>query len=118
MKTAISTVTLVLMQMMTAPAFAQSSGEADPAQGKAPPSARTTLQERSSARSARKVQGADAARGPQLGEGPGKPAARPALAAGDRKDAAARRRAVNSAANKAGQFSRGGNGDAPEKQKR
>ena len=106
-----------LISMVTSTAFAQSSGEADPAQAKAPPTAPTTATERSAARDARKTTGKQAARGPQMGEGQSQPVAGPKVASADRKTAASQRQAANRAANKAGQFSRGGNNDAPERQK-
>lgn len=106
-----------LIQMMAGAAFAQSSGEVDPAQGKAPPVARTTPAERSEARTDRRATGGKAARGPQLGEGQANPVTAPSEPRAERRAAAAKRRAANSTANKEGKFNRGGNNDAPERQK-
>jgi len=106
-----------LIQVMAGAAFAQSSGEVDPTQGKAPPVARTTPAERSEARTDRRATGSNAARGPQMGEGQANPVTAPSQPRADRRSAAAKRRAANSAANKEGKFSRGGNNDAPERQK-
>lgn len=108
---------VAMASMVASSAFAQSSGEADPAQAKAPPTAPTTKSERTEARSARKAAGAKAARGPQIGEGQVQPVTGPKVSSADRKAAASKRRAANRAANQAGQLSRGGNNDAPEKQK-
>ena len=106
-----------LIQMMAGAALAQSSGEVDPAQGKAPPTARTTPAERSEARTDRRATGGEAARGPQMGEAQANPVTAPSKPPrADRKAAASQRRAANAAANKEGQFSRGGNTDAPERQ--
>lgn len=106
-----------LIQVMAGAAFAQSSGEADPAQAKAPPTARTTPAERSEARTERRATGRKAARGPQMGEGQANPVTAPSQPRAERRAAASKRRAANTAANKAGQLPRGGNSDAPERQK-
>ncbi|MGO4391697.1 hypothetical protein AB4Z46_10125 [Variovorax sp. M-6] len=106
-----------LIQVMAGAAFAQSSGEADPAQAKAPPTARTTPTERSEARTERRATGHKAARGPQMGEGQANPVAAPSQPRAERRAAASKRRAANTASNKAGQLPRGGNSDAPERQK-
>ncbi|MDM0026186.1 hypothetical protein [Variovorax saccharolyticus] len=105
-----------LIQMVAGAALAQSSGEVDPAQGKAPPTARTTPAERSDARTERRATGREAARGPQMGEAQANPVTAPSKPRADRKAAASKRRAANATANKQGQFSRGGNTDAPERQ--
>lgn len=112
-------VCLALAQMMVVSvACAQSSGEADPAQGKAMPSAPTTKAERTEARKERRVDGAAAARGPQIQEGEVRPTTAPKVSREERRAAAAKRRAANREAMKAGQLSHGGSGDAPEKQKK
>lgn len=108
----------VLIPLLAGTASAQSSGEADPAQAKAPPTARTTPAERSDARTQRRASGSKAARGPQIGEGQANPVTAPSQPRADRRAAAAKRRSANTAANKEGQFSRGGSSDAPEKQKK
>jgi Ni/Co efflux regulator RcnB len=119
MKKMLVPVCLALAQMMVlSVASAQSSGEADPAQAKAPPSAATTKAERTEARKERRADGAIAARGPQMQEGEVRPTTGPKTTREERKAAAAKRRAANSAAMKAGQLSHGGSGDAPEKQRR
>jgi len=111
-------IAVALVQMTAAPAFAQPQGEADAAQAKSPPKAKVTGIQQAAARHVRKDDGREAARGPQMGEGPSRPEARPAMSREERKAAAARRLDANRAANKAGEFSRGGNVDAPEKQAR
>ena len=106
---------LALAQMIAMTAFAQSSGEADPAQAKSPPAAKTTKAERSAARGERKTTGAEAARGPQMGEGQSEPEDAPKVSKSDRKAARAKRHADTSVAMKEGKLSRGGSSDAPEK---
>jgi hypothetical protein len=108
---------MALAPMLATTALAQGSGEADPAQAKARPTPGTGATERAAARSARKVEGGEAARGPQIGEGDSKPEARAGLSSEERRAATVKRRAANRAANKAGEFARGGSTDAPEKQK-
>ncbi|RZL86558.1 MAG: hypothetical protein EOP82_29490 [Variovorax sp.] len=117
MKTIFLPLGVVLVQSLAGISFAQSSGEVDPAQGKARPTAKTTPSERSEARGERRTEGAEAARGPQMGEGDPLPTAKPKVSAADRKSATEKRRAENRAANKAGELPRGGNADAPERQK-
>ncbi|MFM9925371.1 hypothetical protein VLK31_20440 [Variovorax sp. H27-G14] len=112
-------VSLALAQtLVVSAAFAQSSGEADPSQGKAMPSAPTTRAERTEARKERRVEGAAAARGPQIQEGEIRPTTAPKMSRADKRAATSKRRAANREAMKAGQMSRGGSGDAPEKQKK
>ncbi|RZL88473.1 MAG: hypothetical protein EOP82_22950 [Variovorax sp.] len=106
-----------LIQMVAIAAFAQTSGEADPSQAKAAPTAKTTSAERASARTARQAQGSQAARGPQMGEVQKDPVAKPVVTKEERQAGAEKRRAANRSANKSGEFARGGNADAPEKQK-
>jgi len=119
MRKILLTAGLALIPMIATNALAQtSSGEVDPAQGKARPTAPTTPAERSEARGERKEAGAAAARGPQIGEGQPQPAAAPKVSREDRKAANAKRRASTGQANKAGQLSRGGNTDAPERQQK
>lgn len=108
----------VAQLMLVTVASAQSSGEADPSQGKAMPSAPTTRAERTEARKERRVDGAAAARGPQMQEGEVRPTTAAKMSRADRRAAAEKRRAANRAAMKSGQLSRGGSGDAPEKQKK
>jgi hypothetical protein len=119
MKKVLVPVCLALAQMMVVSvACAQNAGEADPAQGKAPPSSPTTKAERVEARKERKVEGAAAARGPQIQEGEVRPTTAPKLSKDERQAARAKRRGAARDAMKAGQLSRGGSGDAPEKQKK
>jgi hypothetical protein len=106
-----------LIQLVATSAFAQSSGEVDPAQGKAPPVAKQTPDSRAAGRAERKTTGQEAARGPQIGEGQSEPTAAPKVSRADRKAANAQRRAAAREANKTGELARGGNADAPEKQK-
>ena len=117
MRKILLTAGLALIPMIATTAFAQSSGEADPSQSRARPTAPTTPAERSEARGERRGEGAAAARGPQIGEGQSQPTAAPKVSREDRKAANAKRRAATREANKAGQLSRGGNTDAPERQK-
>ncbi|KQX24439.1 hypothetical protein ACCC97_15415 [Variovorax sp. Varisp85] len=119
MKNMLVPVCLALAQMMVVQvASAQSSGEVDPAQGKARPTAPTTKAERAEARKERRADGAAAARGPQMQEGEVRPTTAPKMSREERRAAAAKRRAANREAMKAGQLSRGGSNDAPEKQKK
>lgn len=107
-----------LIQLLAGPALAQGTGEADPAQSKARPTARTTPEERSAARTDRMAEGAQAARGPQMGEAERRPTTAPRVSSAERKAANARRIAENRKANKSGEFARGGNADAPERARR
>jgi hypothetical protein len=107
---------VALIPMLATTAFAQSSGEADPAQGKAPAVAKQSPEQRDAGRSQRKSGGQQAARGPQIGEGKDKPDPAAPVSTDQRKTASAQRRASAGAANKAGELSRGGNTDAPERQ--
>jgi hypothetical protein len=104
-----------MMQLLAGTAFAQGTGEADPAQAKARPTPKTTPVERAAASKERKVEGSDAARGPQMGEAERRPTTGPRVTRTERRAADAERRAANRAANKRGDFARGGNGDAPER---
>src|SRR4051794_39219379 len=79
MRKLVLTIAMTLAPMLVTTALAQGGGEADPAQSKARPAPRTSATERSAARSERKVEGAEAARGPQIGEGDSKPEAGPRL---------------------------------------
>jgi hypothetical protein len=56
------TLSLALAQMLAVSAFAQTKGEADPAQSKAIPSAPATAAEKAAAKKARKAEGATAAK--------------------------------------------------------
>lgn len=121
MRKILLTAGMALIPMIATTAFAQSSGssgEADPAQSRARPVAPTTRAERSEARGERKEAGAAAARGPQIGEGQPQPTAAPKVPREERKAAHAKRRAATREANQAGQLSRGGNADAPERQQK
>lgn len=106
---------VALMQILAGTAFAQGTGEADPAQAKARPTPMTTPAERATARKERKAEGSEAARGPQIGEAERRPTTGPRMSSAERKAADAKRRAANRAANKRGEFARGGNSDAPER---
>ena len=118
MRKILLTAGLALIPMIASTAFAQSSGEADSAQSRARPVAPTTPAERSEARGERKDAGAAAARGPQIGEGQPQPTAAPKVPREERKAANKKRRAATGQANQAGQLSRGGNTDAPERQQK
>ena len=98
------------LQLTAIAAIAQGTGTVDPAQGKARPTQETTSEERAAARSERRVEGGEAARGPQIGEAQTTPAAGPSptVPREDRKAANEKRRAANSKANKAGDLPRGG----------
>ena len=100
---------IAAMQLVSVNAFAQGNNTVDPSQGKARATPPTTSQERSSARAERKVEGADAARGPQISEGQPMPTERATPARADRKAANKKRRAANSQLNKEGALPRGGN---------
>jgi len=100
---------IAAMQLVAVTAFAQGNNTVDPAQGKARPTEATTPQQRSAARAERKVEGADAARGPQIAEGQTMPTARETPARSTRKAANKERRAANTELNKAGALPRGGN---------
>ncbi|MDR6536293.1 Ni/Co efflux regulator RcnB [Variovorax soli] len=116
MRKLVLTIGMALASMMATTAFGQ-GGEADPAQAKARPAPKTSATQRAAARNERKAEGAEAARGPQIGEGVSKPEPEVKVSSEERRAATAKRRATNRAANKAGAFSRGGNVDAPERQK-
>ncbi|MFM9925218.1 hypothetical protein VLK31_19655 [Variovorax sp. H27-G14] len=122
MKKFIFPLALILAPWIAPSALAQGQGEADSAGAKSPPTQATSPTERRDARAARRRTGVGAARGAQPGEGASEPERDaplpPRFSAAERKAAALQRSQANSAANKAGRFSRGGNGDAPEKQKR
>jgi hypothetical protein len=60
MKKTLFTLSIVLAQMLAVGAFAQSKGEADPAQSKAIPSAPATPAEKAQAKATRKAEGAAA----------------------------------------------------------
>jgi hypothetical protein len=62
MKKTLLTVSIVLAQMLAISAFAQSKGEADPAQSRAAPSAPATPAEKAKAKETRKAEGAKAAK--------------------------------------------------------
>ena len=114
-------VAVALTPIMAATAFAQAtppSGEVDASQGKAPPVANQTPEQKAAGKKHRRSSGHQAARGPQMGEGPDKPEATPEVSSEARKSAAAHRRAKNRAANEAGEFPRGGNTSAPEMQQK
>lgn len=67
MKKSLLTVSIVLAQMLAVGAFAQTKGEADPAQSKAVPSAKATPAEKAQAKATRKAEGAKAAKADQPG---------------------------------------------------
>jgi hypothetical protein len=69
------------------------------------------------ARTDRRAAGGQAARGPQMGEAQANPLTAPSQPRAEREAAGAQHRSANAAANKQGSFSRGGNADAPERQK-
>lgn len=102
-------VALAAMQLVVSAALAQGNNTVDPSQGKARATPATTSQERSAARAERKVEGAEAARGPQIAEGQSMPTARETPDRADRKISNAERRAANAQLNKAGLLPRGGN---------
>ena len=118
MKKMIFPVALMVAQWIAPPALAQGHGEVDASGAKSPPTHATSPMERRDARAARRRAGGGAARGPQQGEGARDALPAPRFSAAERKAAALQRSRANTAANKAGGFSRGGSGDAPEKQKR
>ena len=62
MKKTLLTLSVVLAQMLAVSAFAQSKGEADPAQSKAAPSAPATAAEKAQAKATRRAEGAKAAK--------------------------------------------------------
>jgi hypothetical protein len=67
MKKTLLTLSIVLAQMLAVSAFAQTKGEADPAQSKAAPSAPATATEKAQAKVTRKAEGAKAAKADQPG---------------------------------------------------
>jgi hypothetical protein len=77
-----------------------------------------TRAERTEARKERRVEGAAAARGPQMQEGEIRATTGPRATREQRRAASAKRRAASREAMKAGQMSRGVSGDAPEQQKK
>lgn len=102
------TLSIAATQLVAVMAFAQGNNTVDPSQGKARPTQETTSQERSTARAERKVEGAEAARGPQIAEGQTAPTARETPARADRKASNQKRREANSELNKEGALPRGG----------
>jgi hypothetical protein len=117
MRKLLLTAGIALTQIVAVTAFAQSSGEVDPSQGKAPPVAKQTPEQRAAGKSGRRSSGQQAARGPQIGEGPDRPEATAPVSSEQRQSGTAQRRSSMRTANKAGELSRGGSTDAPEKQK-
>jgi hypothetical protein len=98
---------LVLAQMLTVNAFAQSKGEADPAGAKAIPSAKATAQEKAAAKATRKAEGTEAAKKFTPGGYTGTTAVANKATKAERKAAAAKRKAEAAAAVKKGEIKSG-----------
>lgn len=108
MKKTLLTVSIVLAQMLAISAFAQTKGEADPAQSKAAPSAPATAAEKAQAKATRKAEGAKAAKADAPGGTGPEPTGVAKVATKDEKAAAkASRKAVTKEAVKKGQTTSG-----------
>ena len=108
MKKTLLTMSVVLAQMLAVSAFAQTKGEADPAQSRAAPSAPATAAEKAQAKATRKAEGAKAAKADVPG-GPGpEPTGVAKVATKSEKAAAkAKRKAAAKEAVKKGQTTSG-----------
>jgi hypothetical protein len=108
MKKTLLTMSIVLAQMLAVSAFAQTKGEADPAQSKAIPSAPATAAEKAEAKATRKAEGAKAAKA-DMPAGPGpEPKGVAKVATKEEKAAAkAKRKAAAKEAVKKGQTTSG-----------
>ncbi len=99
---------LVVAQMLAVSAFAQTKGEADPAQSKAIPSAPATASEKADAKKTRKAEGAAAAKAKKTGDAdPSSLGKAKAATKAERKAAAAKRKAELAPAVKKGEISSG-----------
>jgi len=98
---------LVLAQMLAVSAFAQSKGEADPAQSKAAPAAPATPAEKAAAKSARKAEGAAAAKTETAGDTPSSMGTAKSATKAERKAAAKKRKAAVAASVKKGEIPSG-----------
>lgn len=108
MKKIVLTLGIALAQMLAVSAFAQSKGEADPAQSKAAPSAPATPAEKAQAKQLRKAEGAKAAKADAPGGvGPESTGVAKVTTKADKKAAKAKRKAAAAAAVKKGEISSG-----------
>ncbi len=100
---------LAVAQMLAVSAFAQSKGEADPAQSKAVPSAPATAAEKAEAKKARKAEGAAVAKSKRTtaDADPSSLGKAKATTKAERKAAAAKRKAEMAPAVKKGEISSG-----------
>jgi hypothetical protein len=99
---------LVLAQMLTVNAFAQSKGEADPAGAKAIPSAKATPEEKAAAKATRKAEGAKVSKANVPGDAtPASDGVAKKTTKAERKAAAAKRKAATAAAVKKGEIPSG-----------
>lgn len=108
MKKTLLTLSIALAQMLAVGAFAQSKGEADPAQSKAAPSAPATAGEKAKAKATRKAEGAKAAKADQPGgTGPESTGVAKVATKDEKAAAKASRKAVTKEAVKKGQTTSG-----------
>lgn len=98
---------LVLAQMLAVSAFAQTKGEADPAQSKAIPSAPATKAEKATAKQTRKAEGAAIAKTSKTDADPSSLGTAKVATKAERKAAAKQRKAALAPAVKKGDISSG-----------
>jgi hypothetical protein len=108
MKTLVLSLSLALAQMLAVSAFAQTKGEADPAQSKAIPSAPATAAEKAAAKAARKAEGTKAVKEEEPADATNKSMGVAKVATkAERKAAAQKRKAEVAPAVKKGQIPSG-----------
>ena len=108
MKKTLFTLSIVLAQMLAVGAFAQTKGEADPAQSKAVPAAPATPGEKAQAKATRKAEGAAAVKNAGPADATNQSAGVAKVATKDEKVAAkAKRKAAAKEAVKKGQTTSG-----------
>lgn len=108
MKKSFLTVSIVLAQMLAISAFAQTKGEADPAQSRAIPTVKATPAEKAKAKAVRKAEGAAAVKNAGPADASNKSAGIAKVATKDEKAAAkASRVAITKEAVKKGQTTSG-----------
>ena len=101
-------VSLALAQLLAVNAFAQSKGEADPAQSKAAPSAPATAGEKAAAKEIRKAEGKSAVKSATAVDASNKSMGQAKVASKEERAAAAKKRKVAAASSlKKGEISSG-----------
>jgi hypothetical protein len=107
MKKTLLTVSIVLAQMLAVSAFAQTKGEADPAQSKAAPAAPATATEKAQAKATRKAEGAKVSKGAKADQGPESTGVAKVASKEEKAAAKAKRKAATKEAVKKGQTTSG-----------